>query len=125
LSGAEYTGEERRRSREPIHPWRWRALTAWIVIFSIVVIVELNRISEQSATVAQLQHTNCGLEKFLLTARKSRYNSYLKSHEKTDIQAVIGYEQILLPFAYNKSSVGKCPVPSKYLIADRPIDDLR
>jgi hypothetical protein len=28
----------------PIHPWRWRALTAWIVIFTAVVIYGLHTI---------------------------------------------------------------------------------
>jgi hypothetical protein len=24
--------------REPIHPWRWRALAVWIVVFSLIVV---------------------------------------------------------------------------------------
>lgn len=35
----------------PIHPWRWRALTAWIIIFSILVGLALRNGRQQDAEI--------------------------------------------------------------------------
>lgn len=47
--------------RVPIHPWRWRALTIWIVIFSFLVVVALHRQSELTrqnhARVSEIQQS--------------------------------------------------------------------
>lgn len=113
---------------EPIHPWRWRFLAIWIAIFTLACgyAIRNNResisqVKRESARVAALQKTNCGLARFLLTARKTRWASYLNSHDKADIQAVKGYEKLVEPFISEEDSVGECPISDRLKIKSRPI----
>lgn len=124
-----------------IHPWRWRMLALWIVVFTIVslvyanssrhtarsadktssqtqaLVVDLNR---TKATVAQLQKTNCSLKIFLLTARKSRYDAYaheLKESPKVaagDLAAARNYTQLADQFKVG----GECIIPPKLKIPE-------
>jgi hypothetical protein len=106
---------------EPIHPWRWRALTVWVVVFTLIVFFALRAIENQSAKVTQLQKTNCGLEQFLLTARTTRWQSYQHTHLKADLNAVVGYELLLRPFIDNHEATGRCPIPRHLIIKTRPL----
>lgn len=139
--GGSYAGLERRTGRgrreedRSIHPWRWRALTLWIIIFTIAVgysirdnrgLIKSNRnliktTRDQAASVHALQQTNCGLAKFLLIARKARWQTYKRSHRGLDIQAVVGYEKLVEPFLNDKHSVDSCPIPKRVLIPERPL----
>lgn len=92
---------------EPIHPWRWRGITVWIVVFTAIVFYSLQSTRDQSATLRQLQATNCSLKNFLLTAQQARLNT--ASHEtgvrrKQDLQAAGGYKLLADRF----TEVGKC-----------------
>lgn len=92
---------------EPIHPLRWRALAVWIILFTSITFYALQQIRNQSATLHQLQKTNCGLRNFLLTAEKARLNT--ASHEtgikkQQDLDAADGYGRL----AANFTQVGNC-----------------
>lgn len=72
---------------EPIHPWRWRGLAVWVIIFTGVtfwVLVQnrqaVNDLRNNRAKVAALLHTNCALQKFLLSARDARAHAAV--HDK-------------------------------------------
>ena len=130
---------------EALHVWRWRALMAWIVIFTGVTIFVLsksnhavsqsqtaasqaNQISKENtelikelavakANVQSLQRTNCGLEIFLLTARKARYESTLHEvgpKKDLDRQAVNSYKVLAKKF---HTSI--CHIPKRLIL---PID---
>src|SRR5512146_2959649 len=105
-----------------LHSLRLRMLQAWIVIFTIVVILlyrdnrhQIQALKEQRATAAQLQSTNCGLRKFLITAEKARISSGLSEEgvrRAKDLAAAQGYYK-LAQFFTNGRCAGKAPVPPK------------
>lgn len=105
--------------REPIHPWRWRMLTLWIIIFSVVVGIEtqdnrssIRELKETKANIQSLQATNCGLKKFLLTAKRARTDAASteknKVVRKADLEAAKGYAQLLKPFT--PEATGNCKI---------------
>lgn len=139
--GGSYDGPERRKDNgrretdRSIHPWRWRMLTLWILVFTIAVgyalhdnrdLIKSNRTlikttHDQAASVYALQQTNCGLVKFLLTARKARWATYKRFHRKSDLQAIVGYEKLVAPFLNDKHSIDSCKFQKRILIPDRPL----
>lgn len=119
------SGPGRRRTDRVIHPWRWRMLTVWIVIFTLAVGYGIrnnrdliHRTQDQSAKVESLQQTNCGLTLTLLTARLARWQQYKESHRKSDLRAVVGYEKLIKP---ELVSSGNCKIPQRLKIPDRPL----
>jgi hypothetical protein len=109
---------------DSIHPWRWRAVVIWIVIFTVVVVYALHRqfittdeLKSDKASIAQLRTTNCGLERFLLTARKTRWRLYKQHHNPADLAAVKGYEKLVGPF----TNSGFCKLRPSLLIKGRPL----
>lgn len=130
-------GDRRARAR-----WGRRLFVAWLVVFSLLVMysIRANRdntnesnalvrensrriaeIKQSKAAVSALQRTNCGLLKFLVTARKARWQSYEASHRSDDLRAVMGYEKLAEPFVTDRHATGKCPIPKRILIATRPL----
>lgn len=88
----------------PIHPWRWRFIALWIIIFSVLVfwalrsnrsaITEINR---DKASIASLERTNCALKEFLQQAEATRL--HVASREKgrqrvLDLRAARGYRRL-------------------------------
>lgn len=125
-----------------INKWMRWLLIAWIVVFSLAVgyAIHQNRnntnearklvrensrriqdIRETKAGVKALQATNCGLVRFLLTARKTRYETYLKTHSSSDLRAVKGYELLVEPFIGNHHAIDNCPISKRILIPSRPL----
>ncbi len=58
-------GEQGRRGRrgkqghaEAIHPWRWRFLTLWIVVFTVIVFYALNEVRDNAVVAKQLALQN-------------------------------------------------------------------
>lgn len=120
-----------------------RGLAVWIVIFTIAVgyalkhdastqseirdlVADSNQrvtdLKHSKAQVSALQHTNCGLVKFILTARKARYNAYLKFKDTTDLRATEGYEELARPFLDNhNAALGTCKISKAELIPSRPL----
>ena len=138
-----WDGVERRQGdRRKVNKWVRRALILWIILFSALVIYAIRnnrtntnesselvrenaaRIAEirtSKATVAALQRTNCGLLKFLLTARKARWDAYKHDGGEDDLQAVQGYEKLAEPFLTDQASTGNCPIPKRIIIPSRPL----
>lgn len=106
-------------SIHPIHRRRWMLFTVWLVIFTCATGYairqnreNINELKKAKANLVALQHTNCGLKLFLLTAKQARLaaaNSETGNKRFTDLQAYRGYVQLLRPFT--KDSTGNCPVP--------------
>lgn len=115
--------------------WLRRGLITWMILFTLATGFAIRKaretsdenrdliikVSEQTASVKQLQKTNCGLEKFLLTARRARYDS---AQEKTgaekdsDMAAVAGYKNLALQFA---TADDACEIPKHLkLPGDKP-----
>jgi hypothetical protein len=137
-----WDGKERRQGEKRKRMFR-RLMIAWIILFSAAVcysiittrnttnesknLIQQNdkrikEIRQSKAAVTALQHTNCGLLKFLLTARKARWDSYEKSRNKADLRAVEGYETLAHPFLSDgDGATGECPLPKKILISERPL----
>lgn len=141
MESEKWDGSDRRAhgERRKGHRMTSRLLVIWIVVFSIAVgyAVQENRdttnettrlvkenakrisdINRNKAALKSLKKTNCGLELFLLTARKARFDSYVRFHDSADLEAVRGYEHLIAPF---KNSTGNCPIPHKLLIPNRPV----
>lgn len=110
---------------ETYHRLRWRILWVWMIAVSAVVIISLGIFRGNTATVRELQHTNCKLKVFLLTARAARIDDAI--HAKTaavradNIKAAIGYSNLVLPFS-DSHAVGHCPIPSNL---NKPIPKLK
>lgn len=117
-----WDGEERRVKdtevrHEPIHPMRWTALTIWIIAFTIVVALGMRSLQDQqddlkrqSATIAQLQKTNCSLRTFLLSAEaRNRVTAedpaINEATRKANLRAANGYHQLAAVI----TATGPCP----------------
>lgn len=122
-----------------IHPWRWRALGVWIVIFTVIVIWSIhtsnntssnaNRLAKTNseiildlkhtkASVVSLEKTNCSLKVFLLTARKTRYDAAVRESKLGDIkaagqdqQAADGYKQLA-----DRFNTDNCVIPKNLIL---------
>jgi hypothetical protein len=83
-----YTGPERRVNSNrrytdhPIHPWRWRALTVWCIIFTVLVFwairtnrSQISQLHNTKANLVSLERTDCTLRDFLFTAYKVRVST--------------------------------------------------
>ena len=98
-----------------IHPWRWRALTAWIVIFSVAVFVTLALTRSQTVDVTKLERTNCGLKIFLLTARRTRLDEAKREvgqAQADDLAAAEGYRLLAERF----TAIGNCKIPKRLVV---------
>lgn len=91
--------------------WFRRAQIIWIIVFSLAVAWEFSSLRHNTASVHELQRTNCGLRKFLTQAEVSRIkNAYHEtgSKQKIDIQAAQAYDTLAKSFG----AVGaKCTIP--------------
>jgi hypothetical protein len=135
--------ERRQHERRRRDVWKRRAFVVWLMVFTLAVGYSINenrhttnsvtsltqentsRISDLRRNKAQLgalQRTNCGLKKFLLTARRARWNAYKHSHRQTDLEAVTGYEKLVTPFA-SKGATGNCKIPKSLNIPGRPLPE--
>lgn len=114
-SDAEYHGSDRRKKVEPLHRWRWRAITVWIIIFTVTIFwgirqlrSDVSQLRQDKASIIQLEHTNCGLRDFLSTARQARLQA--AKHEtnpqakQEDFRAARGYERL-----FHNFTVDGCP----------------
>lgn len=88
------------------HPWRWKLLSIWIIIFTILVFWGLrtnrqavHRLKQDKASIIQLERTNCGLRKTLTTARAARVSASEQDksqrRKRTDLAAIKGYDEVL------------------------------
>lgn len=108
--------------QEPIHPWRWRFLAAWIIIFTALAFIairsgrenssDINRtvivlkrsnaqLRQSKASIVQLQRTNCGLKQFLLAARAARLRAARienGAQKASDFEAAKGYKRLASTF---------------------------
>lgn len=104
-------GYDRRVKTEPLHVWRWRALMLWIAIFTLVVIWSIHDVKDSRAKVTALEHTNCRLKIFMLTARHARLVAAKTEYanvRKTDLKAAHAYKVLADSF----TAIGKnCEVP--------------
>lgn len=100
--------------RDSIHPWRWRALTLWIIIFTALTFLALRNLDNTTAKIAQLEQTNCGLKVFLLTARDARIRQANNSSGRAkdaNLRAARGYQDLAERF----TAVGNCRIPKDLL----------
>lgn len=103
---------------EPVYKgpsWFRRAISIWIVVFTLIVGYALHKVDSTSAREAALEQTNCGLKQFLLTARQSRIASASRETgraRKGDLAAARGY----LVLAERFTAVGHCKltIPPKH-----------
>lgn len=141
----EWSGLERRSSETNTRKFKRYIFYAWVVVFSVAIMyaihdsrsnaAEASRLAKENAhriaeirdskaTVKALQRTNCGLLKFLLTARKARWDAYTDEHNphrQDDLRAVIGYENLARPFVSDGHATGYCPVSKNIEIKSRPL----
>lgn len=139
-----WNGSERRLRDRRMNAFMRRGLAVWIVVFTVavgyalkhdaksqheikVLVRESNQrvdeLKKSKAQVTALQRTNCGLVKFILTARRARWESYKKTHDVTDLQATKGYEALAHPFLENDSAAtGDCQISKSLLTPDRPLN---
>lgn len=97
--------------KDAIHPWRWRFLALWIIIFTAVTFYGIASVQSDSARATALERTNCGLKIFLLTARHARINTARRevgTARKSDLEAAHGYQVLADRF----TAVGHCKIPS-------------
>jgi hypothetical protein len=130
-------GEECQVATYPVHEARWRALSAWIAIFTIVVIFlglknrdAIHDLTDQKANVASLQNTNSrlsrtvdrlkntnqSLRKFLLTAcvaRAEAARGETGQARANDIRAAKGYKQLANLFPELSKSAIICVIPTQ------------
>jgi len=129
-------GNECAVATHPVHEFRWWGLTAWIVVFTIVVILlgasnrhAIHDLKEQKASVASLKNTNIvlaktieglkktnlSLQKFLITACVARANAAKEEtglQRANDIRAAKGYKQLADLFP-KQAETPTCKIPSK------------
>lgn len=89
---------------------RWLIVDAWIIIFTLLTVWAITSLRASTASVSQLQRTNCGVEKFLVTAEQARINTAKASKGDVRTQNLIaanGYYNLALLFA---SADGHCAV---------------
>jgi hypothetical protein len=95
--------------------WRWKLLTVWIVIFTATTIWSLHQIQSDSARASALEHTNCGLKIFLLTARHARLVAAAGEEGRQkdlDLAAAAGYQVLVKRI----TAVGEhCTIPPDIL----------
>jgi cell division protein FtsB len=128
-------GNECRVATYPIHEARWWALTVWIAIFTVVVILlgvdnrqAIHDLEKQKANVAQLQRTNAVLARtvsHLKTTNQSLRNFLLQAcivranaarHETgekraNDIRAAKGYQRLASLFPDLARAKLVCKIP--------------
>jgi hypothetical protein len=113
-----WDGRERRKipyAYHPVHPWRWRALTIWIVVFTGVMLYSFHSVDDTTAKIRDLQKTNCNTKVFLLTAaERNQVAADLKSNppaeRRANRRAAASYRVI----ANNFIAVGYCPDLRKF-----------
>lgn len=100
---------------QSIHPWRWRFLTVWICIFTILAFFGLrtNReavhdLQETKASVHQLEDTNCALRKFLIAAAEARQRTAEKDHDSVQRAVDLRAAQQYLTLAETFDSGHEC-----------------
>lgn len=104
-----YDGPDR---RAPVHPWRWRALTLWIVVFTAVVLWAI-------ITLRNTQ-TNFAAERAANRAR------FVASDYELCVRPLVVVQRILLqslgidPAAYQKRPVTELERAIARLYRDRP-----
>jgi cell division protein FtsB len=130
-------GEEYRVAVYPIHEARWRALSAWIAIFTLVILFigwknrdAIHDLSKQKAsvaaledtnsrlsqTVARLKNTNQSLKNFLLTAcvaRAAAARNERGQARRNDISAAKDYKRLATLFPEATPATIVCLIPSK------------
>jgi nicotinamide riboside transporter PnuC len=98
------------------HARRWRGLAVWIIVFTVITFWALHSVRNQAATVHDLQHTNCNLKSFLLSAKAVRITAANDPKQKEsrtiNLKAAVGYQVL----ADNITAVGHCHVPAAYLV---------
>ena len=104
-----------RRYFGDIHPYRWMALSVWVVIFTALTFYALqqnrtaiNELQDTKANLVQLKHTSnnlrhtdCVLRSTLVTARAARFTA--AAHEKgqlrrADLRAAHSYDNLINAF---------------------------
>lgn len=92
-----------------VHPYRWFALTLWILVFTGItfVLIRQNReavhdVKVTKASVLQLQRTNCALRGFLLAAGQARVrsakNDVTLRQRESDLRAAASYARLAHTF---------------------------
>lgn len=112
LPGQEWDGKERREAPHHYrknHPWRWKALALWIVVFSLVVGWAIRSVDETSAKIDDLQKTNCNTKVFLLTAaNRAEVQSEQPGITAEERDANNDAARIYRNLANNFTAVGEC-----------------
>lgn len=91
--------------QRPIHPWRWRFIAVWILIFTVLVFIAIrqnrsaiSQINHDKASIIQLERTNCALKSFLLQAEKARlktaHDDKTPAQKQADLAAAAGYHRL-------------------------------
>lgn len=96
--------------QRPIHPWRWRFLAVWILIFTALVFIAIrqnrsaiSQLNANKASLVSLQKTNCALRSFLHAAYAVRIKTAhdKKADSKTRVaarEAAQGYFRLYVLF---------------------------
>lgn len=94
---------------QPITIRRWE-LAASFVALTLVFVFVIVHVQNDSASIHDLQRTNCSLRQFLLTAREARVRSAGAEYgeaRKRDLAAARGYAD--LADRFQGKAIGHCP----------------
>lgn len=96
---------------KPVTVRRWEVVAAFILLAAAFTF-GLWKVQHDSASIAQLQRTNCSLKQFLVTAEQAR--AYAGKREtglrrRQDLQAAHGYAELAARF--QSGAIGRCHVP--------------
>jgi hypothetical protein len=109
----EYTEDLTRENphlQRPIHPWRWRFIALWIIVFTALVFwairenrSAIDQLNENKASIISLERTNCALRSFLHSAYTVRVKT--AHDQKADPkareaarEAALGYYRLFVLF---------------------------
>jgi hypothetical protein len=102
----------------PIHPWRWKGIYVWIILFTAAAILfghilqqQVQDVKNTKASIVSLQSTNCRQRNFLVAAHNARVrsaNSETGAIRQADLDAAKSYE--LLIAGYGPESLGHCKI---------------
>lgn len=98
---------------KPITVKRWEVVAAFVLLTAVFT-VSLVWIQSESASIADLQRTNCGLVQFLQTAREARLRSAERetgARRVADLRAAAGYQDLASRF--RGRAIGRCAVAKR------------
>lgn len=97
--------------KREVHLVRWQVVAAFIAV-TIGFTFAIWKVQHDSASIVQLQRTNCRLKQFLVTAEQTRLQAAKREtglRAQQDRDAARGYRD--LSDSFNDGAIGRCRIP--------------